>query len=71
MRILASLGGVRTIYDTANPDYQQTAHVPIKGLTPLHHTHMVTDLEYLEGFFPEDHPIFNNFTKTFYYYLPS
>ena len=36
---------------------------------PLHHTHNMTDFEFLRQYFNENHKIFTNFSQSFYYKL--
>ena len=58
------------IYDTTNVDDRKFN--PFKGFgnpIPLHHTHEKTDYEFLSIYFPKDHPIFNDFTQSYYYVL--
>jgi hypothetical protein len=68
MKILKSPNAV--IYDTTNIDSRNFN--PFKGFgnpIPLHQTHEKTDHEFLSEHFPPEHPIFNDFSKSYYYRL--
>lgn len=68
MKILKSPNAV--IYDTTNKDSREFK--PLKGFgnpIPLHHTHEQTDFEFLSEHFPKEHPIFDNFSQSYYYRL--
>ena len=68
MNILKSPNGV--IYDTNNIDSINLN--PFKGFgnpIPLHQTHEKTDHEFLSKYFPKEHPIFKDFSQSFYYLL--
>lgn len=58
----------REIYDT---DDGGVKHVPgpvsLVGLVPLHHRHRESDFEFLSRFFPEGHPVFNDFSNSYYW----
>jgi hypothetical protein len=68
MKILKNPNAV--IYDTTNVESKNFN--PYKGFgntIPLHHTHEKTDHEFLSEHFPPEHPIFNDFSKSYYYII--
>ena len=68
MKILKSPNAV--IYDTTNLESMELN--PYKGFgnpIPLHHCHRKTDYEFLSEHFPKEHPIFKDFSQSFYYRL--
>ena len=68
MKILKRPNAV--IYDTTNIDSR--IYNPFKGFgnpIPLHQTHKTTDHEFLSQIFPPEHPIFEDFSKSYYYRL--
>jgi hypothetical protein len=57
-----------------NPNEPQTIiyfpeRVGYSEKIPLHHTHTITDYEYLRQYFEEGHHIYDNFHSSFYFLL--
>ncbi len=59
-----------TVFDTAKIDNKETTSRSFTNLSPLHQTHTTTDREFLSQFFPDKHPIFDEFGKSYYYAIP-
>jgi len=69
MKIVKSNRGIKQIFDTENilsVEYYKKSTI---DLIPFHHTHELTDFEFLKQFFPEDHRIFSDFGTSFFYVL--
>lgn len=68
MKILKNPNAI--IYDTENIDSKElNPHKGYGNPIPLHHFHQKTDYEFLNEYFPNEHPIFINFSQSYYYYL--
>jgi hypothetical protein len=68
MRIVKSNAGIEQIFDTDT----LSVEVYVEGtreLKPLHHTHALSDYEFLKQFFPEEHRIFFDFGNSFFYVI--
>lgn len=57
------------IFDTENPDFLAPYHGETLHLLPLHHYHEQSDFSFLLRYFKHEHPIFENFSTSFYYIL--
>ena len=69
MKIIKSTAGISQIFDTddiLSVEYYKKNTIE---LIPFHHTHELTDYEFLKQFFPEEHRIFFDFGNSFYYAL--
>lgn len=69
MRIIKSIKGFKQLFDTGDTSSIKEYAGSTTGLESLHHTSDITDYEYLNQFFPEDHSIFLDFGDSFYYVL--
>lgn len=65
------LSNKREIYDTEQPEKVDFRRVDTLHLKPLHHSHAMTDWEYLQKYFQVGHRIFNGFTENYYYLMQS
>lgn len=68
MRILKS--NTKEVFDTSDINFKET----FTGKTPensmaLHQNHDMTDLEFLQQFFPNEHSIFSGFSNSYFYIL--
>lgn len=69
MKIVKSNAGINQIFDTDNTMSVEYYKKSTVDLIPFHHTHELTDYEFLKQFFPEDHRIFYDFGNSFFYVL--
>jgi hypothetical protein len=69
MKILKS--NTKEVFDTENVNFKGVYDgMTSDNLRPMHHSHELTDYEFLKQYFPLDHSIFIDFSKSFYYILP-
>lgn len=67
MKILKRTEGIGVVFDTSLIESQTKSDLKPSTKTALHMNHNTTDKEFLRQFFPEGHPIFQNFDGSFYY----
>ena len=69
MKILKS--NTNQVFDTDDATFIETfkGKKPIDLSKSLHLNHDETDYDFLNKYFPADHPIFNDFGKSFYFVL--
>lgn len=69
MKILKS--NTKEVFDTDNVNFKEyyRGQEPTDISKSLHHNHELTDYDFLSKFFPLDHTIFNEFSKSFYFIL--
>ena len=56
------------IFDTDNPDSTES-RLNLEPSTPLHHMHDQSDWDFLTDQFGTDHPVFQDFGRSYYYVL--
>lgn len=74
MKILKSNGETDLVFDTDTSKYHEVSKVDRKRLIALHHyTHSkninLRDYDFLSNFFESKHPIFEDFSNSFFYVL--
>lgn len=69
MIILKRTNGLGEEYDTENMSYSAISSAKPDTRNSLHLFHQQTDLQFLKGFFPESHPIFIQFSVSFYFVI--
>ena len=69
MKIIKSNNGLTTLFDPDNITISTPYHGKTTELMPLHHYHSMTDYEFLKQYFPENHHIFIDFEKSYYFIL--
>lgn len=67
MKIIKSNNGLTTLFDPDNITISTPYHGKTTELMPLHHYHSMTDYEFLKQYFPENHHIFIDFEKAYYF----
>lgn len=55
------------IFDTDDPFSKDSCIHSVEGLKPLHHTHSLTDFEFLSLYFSCDHAVFTNFGTSYFF----
>jgi len=69
MKILKS--NTKEVFDTDNINLKEIYSAMRPDISnALHHNHELTDYDFLQQYFPENHPIFNEFSSSFYYIIP-
>ena len=67
MKILKRTKGIGEIFDTANLHFLVNSDAKPSTDKALHKNHNTTDHEFLSQFFPEGHPIFIQFSDSYFY----
>lgn len=69
MKIIKSNEFGKNVFDTADISFCEPYSDSTKGLTPLHHSHKLSDSDFLKSHFPPEHRILNNLGNSYYYAL--
>lgn len=69
MKIIKVHSGEKQLFDTNNTSFVDNYTESTRSLTPLHHTHRTSDVEFLKSHFPPEHPILSNIGNSYYYVL--
>lgn len=69
MKIIKSNNGLTTLFDPDNITISAPYDGKVTELIPLHHYHSMTDYEFLRQYFPDNHYIFIDFEKAYYFML--
>jgi hypothetical protein len=68
MKILKS--NTKEVFDTDNVNLKEVYQGKrTDNLKPLHHSHELTDYEFLKQYFTLDHSIFIRFSDSYYYII--
>jgi len=70
MLILKRRQGIGYLFNTDDLSVNEKTTKTAPLSDALHCHHHSTDYDFLKGFFPESHPVFENFGVSFYYVIP-